>query len=234
MGKLYQHGTLATLVPGLFAGTQTLSELLTHGDTGIGTLTGLNGELIILDGVVYQMTAAGQVLQPEATAQVPFANVHYADFTPAGTVTNLSDAQLRLALQGKLPSVNLFTAVTLTGTFAAVTTRAVREQQPPYPTLTATAADQAVFTREQVTGTVIGYWSPTLYAGMAAPGFHLHFLNAAHDFGGHILALTVASAALALQPFADIQLHLPSTDPAFLHEAFDESKIVADIVKAES
>lgn len=29
------------LVPGLFAGTQTIEALLQHGDTGIGTLTGL-------------------------------------------------------------------------------------------------------------------------------------------------------------------------------------------------
>ena len=35
--QLYQHGTLALLVPGLLEGTTTIGELLTHGDTGIGT-----------------------------------------------------------------------------------------------------------------------------------------------------------------------------------------------------
>ncbi|MCC2728542.1 acetolactate decarboxylase, partial [Blautia sp. MSK22_86] len=34
---LYQHGTLALLVPGLLEGTTTIGELLKHGDTGIGT-----------------------------------------------------------------------------------------------------------------------------------------------------------------------------------------------------
>lgn len=34
---LYQHGTLALLVPGLLKGTLTSGELLEHGDTGIGT-----------------------------------------------------------------------------------------------------------------------------------------------------------------------------------------------------
>lgn len=37
--KLFQHGTLALLVPGLFDGTLPLSSLLEHGDTGIGTAT---------------------------------------------------------------------------------------------------------------------------------------------------------------------------------------------------
>ena len=51
--KVYQHGTLALLVPGLFDGTMKLAELLAHGDTGIGTATGLNGEMIVLDGTPY-------------------------------------------------------------------------------------------------------------------------------------------------------------------------------------
>ena len=44
---LYQHGTLALLVPGLLKGTISMGELLKHGDTGIGTGEGLDGELII-------------------------------------------------------------------------------------------------------------------------------------------------------------------------------------------
>lgn len=52
---LYQHGTLALLVPGLLEGTTTIGELLKHGDTGIGTGEGLDGELIILDGVAYKV-----------------------------------------------------------------------------------------------------------------------------------------------------------------------------------
>ena len=58
---LYQHGTLALLVPGLLKGTITMGELLKHGDTGIGTGEGLDGELIILDGKPYHVHATGDV-----------------------------------------------------------------------------------------------------------------------------------------------------------------------------
>lgn len=47
--KVFQHGTLGMLVPGLFDGTMTISELLKHGDWGIGTASGLDGEMIVLD-----------------------------------------------------------------------------------------------------------------------------------------------------------------------------------------
>ena len=70
--RLYQHGTIAMLVPGLFAGTQTVGELLQHGDTGIGTLTGLDGELIIQAGKVYQVNAQGKVREVQEDEKVPF------------------------------------------------------------------------------------------------------------------------------------------------------------------
>ena len=45
---LYQHGTLGTLMAGLLEGTASVNELLEHGDLGIGTLTGSNGEVIFI------------------------------------------------------------------------------------------------------------------------------------------------------------------------------------------
>ncbi len=43
---LYQHGTLGTLMAGLLEGTATINELLEHGNLGIATLTGSDGEVI--------------------------------------------------------------------------------------------------------------------------------------------------------------------------------------------
>ena len=43
---LYQHGTLGTLMAGLLEGTAFIDELLEHGDSGLATLTGSNGEVI--------------------------------------------------------------------------------------------------------------------------------------------------------------------------------------------
>ena len=70
--KFTKHGTLALLVPGLFDGTMKLAELLAHGDTGIGTATGLNGEMIVLDGTPYLVQANGQVKTLSAETMIPF------------------------------------------------------------------------------------------------------------------------------------------------------------------
>lgn len=50
---LYQHGTLGTLMAGLLEGTATIDELLKHGDSGLATLTGSDGEVIFINGEAY-------------------------------------------------------------------------------------------------------------------------------------------------------------------------------------
>ena len=228
---LYQHGTLGALVPGLLNGTQKLSELLTHGDFGIGTLTGLNGELIILAGTVYQVQASGQVVVI-TDGDVPFANVHFAAFGASSPVAVQTAEAAEATMLSQIGTRNLFAAVSIHGQFDHMTTRAVKAQHRPFPGLAATAADQAVFSRDQVTGTLMGYWSPQLYAGMASPGFHLHFLSDAHDFGGHVLDFAGAAGDLATQVFSDVQLHLPTADQEFLQADLD-GDLLADITKAE-
>ena len=46
MATVYQHGTLEALIAGQLGGTLELSELLKHGDTGIGTLHGADVKIM--------------------------------------------------------------------------------------------------------------------------------------------------------------------------------------------
>ena len=48
--ELFQTSTVQALLAGAYDGDVTLAEILEHGDLGLGTLDGLDGELIVLDG----------------------------------------------------------------------------------------------------------------------------------------------------------------------------------------
>lgn len=111
---LYQHGTLALLVPGLLKGTLTSGGLLEHGDTGIGTGEGLDGELIILNGVVYQVRGNGEVRVMPKQDTIPFGNIHWADYQSLGNVADLELDQLgKHILKGH--SANTFSPLKLRG-----------------------------------------------------------------------------------------------------------------------
>ena len=49
------------------------------GDIGIGTFKGLNGEMIVLDGTVYQALGDGRVVVADDKDKVPFSNVTFFD-----------------------------------------------------------------------------------------------------------------------------------------------------------
>ena len=143
--KVYQHGTLGMLVPGLFEGTMTVADLLKHGDWGIGTASGLDGEMILLDHVPYLAQSNGEIriLKPEE--KVPFATVHFEEIKDSFKVENLTQKELEDKILADYPYKNVFFAVKIVGTFSTVKTRVVEKQTRPYKTLLQVANEQAVF-----------------------------------------------------------------------------------------
>ena len=71
--KIYQVSTLQALALGYTKSVVKVSEMLEHGDTGLGTFESVDGEMIILDGVCYQAKNDGSIVQSDDSAGVPFA-----------------------------------------------------------------------------------------------------------------------------------------------------------------
>jgi|SRR5580658_5831636 acetolactate decarboxylase len=74
---LFQVPTSAALVEGIYQGAVRVSRLLQHGDFGLGTFTDLDGEMIVLDGVCYQVSPMGAAATSQSVKQVslPAASV---------------------------------------------------------------------------------------------------------------------------------------------------------------
>src|ERR1700677_1752512 len=72
---LFQVSTSTALVKGVYNGVVRIGELKQHGDFGLGTFDGLDGEMLALDGHFYQVQSSGKVSEPSDDARVPFAVV---------------------------------------------------------------------------------------------------------------------------------------------------------------
>src|SRR3954469_13373004 len=72
---LFQVSTSAALVQGLYQGAVRVSRLLSQGDFGLGTFIDLDGEMVVLDGICYQVSANGVVATVEGDRLVPYAVV---------------------------------------------------------------------------------------------------------------------------------------------------------------
>ncbi len=208
---IYQVAPIDALMAGLYDGARTVGSLKARGDLGIGTLDGLDGELLCLDGAMLQVRADGAVVPVPDDARTPLATVTWFD---RDRVLDDVSADSLAALVGRLgpalPGSNLFCAVRADGVFAYVKTRSVPRQQRPYRPLEDAVADQAVFEFRQVRGTLVGFYSPPFARGVAVPGFHLHFVTADRRGGGHLLDLRADRLTVALDPSDELLLALPS------------------------
>lgn len=232
--SLYQYGTLALLVPGLFEGTLSLTDLLSHGDTGIGTGDGLDGELIILDGIAYQVDGDGNVNQLKEGFTVPFANVHQGAFKPLTDIdASLNAKEFEDKVLSDTNWSNTFFSVKAHGTFKFAQTRSVSKQSKPYPGLVECANKQSVFKKEDVEGTIIGYYSPQIFNGAAVGGFHLHFLADDHSMGGHVMDFEMQNGNIEVQQFSKLEQELPVDNQDYMNHDFSKDDIEKAIGEAE-
>ncbi len=229
--KIVQISTIDALLQGVYDGTTPLSNLKTYGDFGIGTFNELDGEMILLDGVFYQVKADGKVYTPGENVQTPFATVTFFQPEDSLEVSGLDYPGLKSILDSLIESPNLFYAIRLTGTFSYVKTRSVPGQRQPYRPLVEVTANQPEFTSRSVSGTLLGFYSPPFVKGINVPGYHLHFLSDDKTAGGHLLEFKLKKANVKLQPVSQFELILPK-ETEFL-EADLSKNLIKDLEKVE-
>jgi acetolactate decarboxylase len=72
--ELFQTSTIEALLAGAFDGDALLSEVLAHGDLGLGTLDGLDGELIVIDGEAWQAHADCTLTRAPGSSRTPWSS----------------------------------------------------------------------------------------------------------------------------------------------------------------
>ncbi|MFG6443877.1 acetolactate decarboxylase [Microbacterium sp. P07] len=215
-GALTQFAVLDALLAGAYESGMTVAEALERGDFGIGCCDRLGGEVVIVDGEAFECTVEGAPARMAAAATLPFVEVAPSEATEVASDANDLDLEaLTAAVEGHLLSRNLFHSVRFDGVVGRVRIRVTPRQQHPLPPLDEVTREQVETEVVEREGTLVGFWAPAIYQGIAVAGLHLHFLSADRLAGGHVLDLTVRRGELRVTAFSRFHLHLP-TDELFL------------------
>lgn len=229
---LHVTAPVNALVEGIYQEKTTIAELLTRGDFGLGTFNDLDGEMVVLDGEVFQLRSDGQAYAVSAETRTPYACVNF--FRPDAedrVETELDFEGLTRAFDQMLPSPNMIYALRIEGHFAYVRTRSV-PRQDSYRPLVEVAREQPEFEFHDVSGVMAGYWTPTFMSSLTVPGYHLHFLTADRSSGGHLLACRTAGITVRSQHLPKLEVGLPvSLD--YLTAEFSRN-LVEDLEEAEN
>jgi acetolactate decarboxylase len=211
---LVQVSIIDSLLQGNYEGVATIGDLGKRGDFGLGTLEDLDGELLALDGVFYQITGDGRVHVVPPDATTPFAMVTFFRGKNSRRLDQpvASYAELKGVLDRRLPSANVFYAVRVTGAFGRMKVRSVPRQKPPFRPLTEVVREQALFEMENVEGTLVGFRSPAFSRGFTVPGYHFHFLSADGTRGGHVLEFSMEQGSVAWDGLDRFDVLLPGNE----------------------
>jgi acetolactate decarboxylase len=205
--RMYQISTSTALVEGVYSGFVLSSALLEHGDFGVGTFEGLNGEMVILDGEIYQAT--GTVRRRSDDFLVPFASVtHFR----ADAVFQIDEVEcvkdIELACNTHRISENLFYAIRVEGVFDTMHARAVHPV-PQGSRLIDAAKTQLEFHFHDVEGTLVCLWSPRYSSSFSVPGYHFHFISKDRTKGGHVLDCAAQQLRASIQIVSEYDVRLP-------------------------
>ena len=209
---VFQTSTVNALMEGVSTGDMTMGELKTHGDFGLGTFDGLDGEMIELDGKVFQVRADGHAHPVEDSARTPFATVSFFKADESARVDRPCDQPAMLAaVAAMLPSQNIFHAVRIEGRFDYVKTRAVAKQDKSVG-LEDAVREEPIFEFHDVEGTIVGFFTPDYLRGVNVPGYHLHFITADRSAGGHMLDCRTRDVTIKIHHTPEFELGTPGTE----------------------
>lgn len=205
---VWQLSAFALLVRGGYDGLLPVSEVKRHGDLGLGAGDQLDGEMALVDGRFYQFLENGRAVEAAEGMRMPFAAV--TTWRGGRDVPVQPGSQypaVQAALDAALPTTNAFYALRLEGTWDVVVARTYRRQTKPYPTLGRASAD--TFTISTVRGTMVGFRQPSYADSLSVPNYHLHFINAEHTQGGHVLSFTARDVRLQVSERPEFILRMP-------------------------
>ncbi len=167
---LFQVSISGALVAGVYDKEVSVKSILDHGDFGLGTFANLDGEMVVLDGRVYQVQGTGRVSEAGPGAGAPFAVVtRFSPQTDVETESVANFKDLEKHCDKCRTSGNIFYALRLDGRFHKVRTRAVNPPQPGTRLVDAAKA-QSEFNFSDIDGTLIGLWSPGFSSAFSISG----------------------------------------------------------------
>jgi acetolactate decarboxylase len=208
----YQVSTYARLRDGCYGGGVTIERLLENGDFGIGTVEGIDGEMMIVDGIAYR---AGTDLAPvkvPAGTMIPFAMLTHFDQGLSYSVKDIDDYnELRGLLGGLSSNGHIGYGVMIETEFTSITIRSVPGQVVPYPPLVDVVANQTTMVLHNVKGTMVGFIMADDLGDINLPGFHLHFLSDDLSYGGHVLDMSFEEATVDVDGMNSITVTFVST-----------------------
>jgi len=223
---LFITGTYGALTRGVYDGQLTVADLKRHGDFATGTFSGIDGELLALDGKYYQIGLKGKINPADDAWTTPNATATF--FKPDKVISidkPLDYMGLQQYVNSQLPTPNIFYAMKVTGKFDSIKARSLTRLNKPYPATpySTITQNEPVFEFNNVESTMAVIFTPSYTAELSYPGYHAHFINSDGKYGGHVLDCLITSGKVEVASLPNFTVNLPQSSEFYQADYFKSS-----------
>ncbi|KAJ9659595.1 hypothetical protein H2198_003008 [Neophaeococcomyces mojaviensis] len=220
---IYQYSFVNALMAGVSDSGISVEKLLSKGNQGIGTFTRMRGELLMIDGKIYQLLGEGKTREPDEIDQIPYAvGTKFVPQKTSNVRLESKESVGQLLKQFEFYSENAFMNYRFDGRFESIKCRTVKGQEYEGQPLAEVGKNQQVQTYHDIEGTIVGFQSPEIWQGFFVAGNHMHFVSKDRKDGGHVLELSDGEGKLGVAKAVNIHMELPTS------RAFNDAKLSID------
>lgn len=211
---IFHYSVLKALDNGVLEGNMKVGELKQHGDFGLGTYNRMNGEMVVLDHVVYRIAQDGKAMVPDDQSLIPYSIVTFYHQDDTLLMRGeINYPALKAFAERRIPSRNLFYAFRIRGEFDYIKCGGADLQEKPYnESLDQMLADRPLYEGRNIKGTLVGFWCPEYIGDINTSGFHLHFIADDQSMGGHLMEFTARSLEIGYDIKTAYKMVLPETE----------------------
>lgn len=219
---IYQAGVTGATLTGAYEGSTTYEELKSHGNFGLGTSNGIQGEMVLIDHEMFiTENGKGETMRPSMKTRTPFAIV--TDFNPDTifNVTKVSSKEKFVELfQQRFNYDNLFQAIRVDGDFKAIQFRSiVKDADNSERNLKKyIEKNQIINDLKDIKGSLVIFRSPKFAYPMTVPGYHIHFISSDRKYAGHVYDFNINSAQVSVQTISTFNINLPTNHEYIMHD----------------
>lgn len=150
---------------------------------------------------------------------MPYAAVVEHHVSVATDLTDLTSETIESLLTERITNANVPYSVLISGTFKSIeiSSKPPRNTAPYLDIL----AKQPHFTKENISGTIVGIWSPKHLESLYGNGFHLHFISDDRTFGAHLVHFVGDKLHVEFGQVGQIEQEFAEDNASFNKLSFD-------------
>lgn len=227
---IFQVSTVDALLGGALDGLISIKELKTKGDFGIGSITGLEGAIAIIDGKWYHCKEDCRVFPIDDVMMSPKFMTSFFKVDQSIRIDSKLDYEgIKDYIKSLLPTQNIMYAAKIEGTFDYIKFKVYPKQNKPYAVGTVIAASKVERVMENVKGTLVGYIMPEHLLDIASVQYHFHFISEDKKYGGHLIDFQLSSGTVYLDYKHNLQLVVPNSSDYYKSDLTGMTEVLNEV-----